>query len=251
MSPHDAARALEAKVSPRAEPELLSLYGAFHLVLVVAAARDNQRSDAHRYLDTARTIAEQLGEDRNDFGTEFGATNVAIHSVSIAVELGDAGQAIDLSRHVDAGKLSPERQSRYLLDLARAHAMRRQIGEALRALLDAERIAPEETRVHDLGRAVTRDLLQLAGPRPRAELRDLAERSGVLHKPGGGSSRAPGRRPLEYAAAMSSPNAAVGRAQAVAAARNSAIIFSVRPGSWYGPTPFNEGLRATTSRSRS
>ena len=38
---------------------------------------------------------------------------------------------------------------------------RRQIGEALRALLDAERIAPEETRGHHLGRAVTRDLLQI------------------------------------------------------------------------------------------
>ncbi len=58
--------------------------------------------------------------------------------------------------------------------------MRRQIGEALHAPLDAERIAPEETRVHHLGRAVTRGLLQLAGPRPRAELRDLAERFGVL-----------------------------------------------------------------------
>jgi tetratricopeptide (TPR) repeat protein len=177
---HNAAEALAAKVTPRADADLLSLYGAFHLVLAVAAARDNQRTDAHRYLDTARAIAEQLGEDRNDYGTEFGPTNVAIHAVSIAVELGDAGQAIELSRHVEAGTLSPERQSRYLLDLAQAHAMRRQIGEALRALLDAERIAPGETRVHHLGRAVTRDLLQLAGPRPRAELRDLAERFGVL-----------------------------------------------------------------------
>ena len=41
--------------------------------------------------------------------------------------------------------------------------MRRQIGEALHSLQEAERIAPEETRVHYVGRAVTRDLLQLSG----------------------------------------------------------------------------------------
>lgn len=76
--------------------------------------------------------------------------------------------------------MSPERQARYYLDLAQAHTMHRQIGEALHALQEAERIAPEETRVHYVGRAVTRDLLQLSGLRSRPALRDLAERFGVL-----------------------------------------------------------------------
>jgi len=62
----------------------------------------------------------------------------------------------------------------------RPRPMRRQIGEALHALQEAECIAPEETRIHYVGRAVTRDLLQLSGLRPRPELRDLAERFGVL-----------------------------------------------------------------------
>jgi tetratricopeptide (TPR) repeat protein len=176
----NTAQALEPKITGSPGPETRSLYGAFHLVLAVAAARDNQRSLAHQHLDTAATIAGQLGEDRDDFGTEFGPTNVAIHADSIAVELGDAGQAIELAQHVDPSNLSPERQARYYLDLAQAHTMRRQIGEALHALQEAERIAPEETRVHYVGRAVTRDLLQLSGLRPRPELRELAERFGVL-----------------------------------------------------------------------
>jgi outer membrane PBP1 activator LpoA protein len=157
-----------------------SRYGAAHLVLAVAAARNNERSQAHDHLDTARKIAEQLGEDRDDYGTEFGPTNVSIHAVNVAVELGDAGQAIDLAQQVSPASLSAERQARYLLDLAQAHAMRRQIGEALHALQQAERIAPEETRVHYVGRAVTRDLLQLSGLHPRPELRDLAEQFGLL-----------------------------------------------------------------------
>jgi len=81
---------------------------------------------------------------------------------------------------VDADKLSPERQARYWLELAQAHSMRRQIGEALHALQRAEEIAPEEIRVHHVARAVTRDLLQLSGLRPRPELRELSERFGVL-----------------------------------------------------------------------
>ncbi|WP_367185087.1 transcriptional regulator [Trebonia sp.] len=174
------ASALEPMITSQAEPGVLSLYGALHLVLAVAASRDNRRSQAREHLETARTIAGQLGQDRDDYGTEFGPTNVAIHAVSIAVELGDAGQAIELGQQVNPASLSPERQARYLLDLAQAHAMRRQIGEALHALQEAERIAPEETRVHYVGRAVTRELLQLSGLRPRPELRDLAERFGVL-----------------------------------------------------------------------
>jgi len=172
--------ALQPKATPNAEPGVLSLYGGAQLVLAVAAARDNQRTRAHQHLKVAEAIAAQIGEDRDDYGTEFGPTNVAIHAVSIAVELGDAGQAIDLAQRVSATSLSPERQAWFLLDLAQAHAMRRQIGESLHALQEAERIAPEETRVHYLGRAVTRDLLQLSGLRPRPELRDLAERFGVL-----------------------------------------------------------------------
>jgi tetratricopeptide (TPR) repeat protein len=160
------------------KPEELSLYGAFQLVLAIAAARDNDRGQAHEHLDEARRIAGQLGEDRDDYGTEFGPTNVAIHAV--AVELGDAGQALELAHDFDTSGLSPERQARYAIDLATAHAMRRQIGEALHDLQEAERLTPEQTRTHRVARAVARDLLQLSGPRPRPELRDLAERFGVL-----------------------------------------------------------------------
>jgi len=174
------ASALQARISADLQPEALSLYGAFKLVLAIAAARDNQRAEAHQHLEEAREVARRLGEDRNDYGTEFGPTNVAIHAVAVAVELGDAGQAMELADGVDTSGLSAERQARYLIDLASAHAMRRQIGEALNCLQEAERLTPEQVRTHRVARAVARDLLQLSGPRPRPELRELAERFGVL-----------------------------------------------------------------------
>ncbi|WP_248966323.1 helix-turn-helix domain-containing protein [Sphaerisporangium perillae] len=175
-----AGQALESRIRTDPSAEALSLYGAFQLVLAIAAARDNERAQAHKHLNAARETAERIGEDRNDYGTEFGPTNVAIHAVAIAVELGDAGQALDLAQDVDTSHMSPERQARFLIDLAQAQAMRRQIGEALHSLEEAERLTPEQTRTHNVARDVARDLIQLSGGRPRPELRDLAERFGVL-----------------------------------------------------------------------
>ena len=162
-----------------ATPEVLSLRGAFRLVLAITAARENDRTQAYAYLDQARHIAAQIGEDRNDYGTEFGPTNTELHAVAVAVELGDAGLALDLADKIEPEQLSAERQARYSIDLASAHAMRRQIGESLRYLQIAERLTPEQTRTHRVARAVARDLLQLSGAKVRPELRELAERFGV------------------------------------------------------------------------
>jgi hypothetical protein len=179
------AAATAAALEPRdrasdSPPEARSLYGACQLVLAITAARDNDRTTAHRHLDIARATAEKVGGGSDDYGTEFGPVNVAIHAVSVAVDLGDAGHALDLAQDIHYQALSPERQSRHLIDLAAAHAMRRQIGEAIHDLQQAEQLTPELTHTHHGARLVTRDLLQLSGLRPRPELRDLAERLGVL-----------------------------------------------------------------------
>ncbi|MFF3879044.1 hypothetical protein [Streptomyces sp. NPDC001978] len=120
-----------------------------------------------------------MGGDRNDFDTEFGPTNVEIHAVSTAVELGDASLALEVAQRVDASELSSERQARFLLDVARAHAQRRHVGEATAALLEAEALTPEQIHDHHLAREVIRDLIQLTEPRVPESLRGLAERSAV------------------------------------------------------------------------
>jgi hypothetical protein len=43
---------------------------------------------------------------------------VALHPVGVAVELGDAGQALDLVRYIKPERLLAERQARYDIDLA-------------------------------------------------------------------------------------------------------------------------------------
>lgn len=103
--------------------------------------------------------------------------------MGVAVELGDAGAALDLARDVDASTLSIERQARFLVDVARAQTMRRQIGEALESLQQAKTLAPEQTRSLKSARETATDLIQLAGTRGRTELRELATRSAPSDNP--------------------------------------------------------------------
>ncbi|MGZ4619463.1 MAG: hypothetical protein ACXV3F_12260 [Frankiaceae bacterium] len=92
--------------------------------------------------------AARLDGDRNDYHTEFGPTNVALHEVAVAVELGRAGEALRLAREIDAGSLSAERRGRFLMDVARAHAQRRQADEAVKTLEEAEALTPEQVGTH-------------------------------------------------------------------------------------------------------
>jgi hypothetical protein len=146
----------------------------------VVRAREADGGGIRRAIAAAREIAARLGTDRNDYNTEFGPTNVELHAVSTAVDLGDAGEAIDLARAIDATGLSPERQSRMFIDLARAHAQRRHAGEAVAALLEAERLAPEQVQASTRVRDLVRDLLNLTGRRAAPDLFEFAHRIGAM-----------------------------------------------------------------------
>jgi transcriptional regulator with XRE-family HTH domain len=162
-----------------AAPEVLSLYGAITLADAANKAREGKRSAARAAIERAEKVADRLGADRNDFSTEFGPTNVRIHAITVAVDLGDAGEALDIAEDLDVGYMSPERQGRFHLDVARAHAQRGQIGDATAALLRAEAVAPEQTLSHPRARETIDQLLRLAGRRPSDELTELAARAAI------------------------------------------------------------------------
>jgi transcriptional regulator with XRE-family HTH domain len=169
-----AADALQP-LADHGDPQAVSLWGALTLQRAVTASRVNEPDTAYGHLERARQIAARLGEGRNDYNTEFGPANVALHEIAVAVELGDAGRALRTAATVDASGLSAERRARMLIDVARAHAQRRQVGEAVSALLQAEDITPEQVLAHDLVRQLVSDLQTMQDP-PSSELRGLAAR---------------------------------------------------------------------------
>jgi len=169
-----AAEALQSR-SEQGDPQATSLWGALTLQRAAIAARVNDAEAAYRHLEQARQAAERLGGGRNDYDTEFGPANVALYEIAVAVELGDAGRALRTAASVDTTALSAERRARMLIDVARAHAQRRQISDAVTAVRQAEHIAPEQVRTHEMVRQLVSDLLTMQDP-PTPELRDLAGR---------------------------------------------------------------------------
>ena len=159
-------------------PEGMSLWGALTLERAVIAARVNDPEAAYTHLARARQAADRLGEGRNDYNTEFGPANAGLHEIAVSVELGDAGRALRAAAAVDASGLSAERRAWMLIDVARAHAQRRQVDDAVAALRQAEDITPEQVRGHDLVRQLVSDLLTMQDP-PGSELRELSVRVGA------------------------------------------------------------------------
>lgn len=164
-------------------PTLVSLGGALWLIAAVVAARRTDRVEAWRRLDRAEALAGLLGEDANHAWTAFGPTNVALHRVSVATELGDAGEALRVAGTVDPSQL-PEgltsRRAQLHLDLAWAQSQRKRDAEATLHLIEAERIAPEAVRYNVIVRELVREMLHRAGRSQTSTLTELAVRSGVI-----------------------------------------------------------------------
>ena len=174
----DAAETLQGRFEELGDPAR-SVWGALTLQRAIAAARSNEADRAYALIEAARSVATVIGEGRNDYHTEFGPLNVAMHEVAVAVELGDAGRALRVAETIDPGSLSAERHCRLLIDVARARTQRREGALAVRALVEAESLAPTITREHYSAQQITRDLLTLAD-NPSEELRELAKRIGIL-----------------------------------------------------------------------
>ena len=169
-----AAEALQP-MADQGDSQAMSLWGGLNLQRAIVAAHVNDPDLAYSQLERVSQVARRLGEGRNEYNTEFGPANVRLYEIAVAVELGDAGRALRAAAAVDTSGLSAERQARMLIDVARAHAQRRKVGEAVAALLQAEAITPEQVRGHALVRQLVSDLLTMQDP-PAAELRDLARR---------------------------------------------------------------------------
>jgi transcriptional regulator with XRE-family HTH domain len=162
-------------IADNGTPEAMSMWGALTLQRAVTAAHLGDAQAAYEFLDRARPVAGQVGPGRNDYNTEFGPANVALHEIAVAVELGDAGRALRVASALDVSGLSPERRARMLIDVARAHAQRRQVGDAVAALTEAEELTPEQVHAHALVRQVVADLVAMQTP-PSPELAALSVR---------------------------------------------------------------------------
>jgi transcriptional regulator with XRE-family HTH domain len=175
---YDAADFFEPHL-PKASETMLSVYGTHLLAGSMAAARNEDRATARDFLDAADRAAQQLGGDRNKLWTAFGPTNVTIHRVSTAMELGDVQIAVDLGPRLDTTAVPTERRVRHALEVARALSTTGKRAEALALILNAEQLAPEPVRYHFLSRHLVQTWIRSQRGKPSHQLTGLAERLNV------------------------------------------------------------------------
>jgi tetratricopeptide (TPR) repeat protein len=175
----DGAALLDKAVGLQ-DPAAVSVYGALLLRGAVAAARVEDRQSAYQMLAQAEEAADRLGQDANERWTSFGPTNVLLHRISVATSLGDAGQAVELSRQVDVrAVVTAERRASLFLDLAEAYTQRKKYEAALQSLVTAARHAAEEVRVKPSVRDLVVRIRQSAPPSVRSSTVQFSQQIGI------------------------------------------------------------------------
>ena len=166
-----------------ATPERLSVYGMLLLQGAMAAAKLGDATTATDLLDAADEAAQQLGGDHNHYWSCFGPTNVLLHRIAAAVELGDAPRALEMNKRIRPDGLAalvPERRVHYLLDMARGWAQVGEVDRAAELLVAGDRLAPTEIRTRPIAREILGDVLRRSHGKPPAVVSELAAKVGVI-----------------------------------------------------------------------
>lgn len=156
---------------------VLAAYGSLLCTAAYASAQNGRRSQALDLIAEAGAAAARM-PDGAATHPAFSVTGVEVYQIGIHNALGDSAAALAHARAVTQARLrTPERRAKFLVDTARAWQHHGRPDQACRALLAAERHAPEEVRRASFRTLIT-TIAQAPGPRP-AGLRELASRAGA------------------------------------------------------------------------
>lgn len=179
----DALATLDGALSgigePR-DPRGASVWGSLQLRAAITAALSTREDEAWHRIRLAGETADRLGAVPDPYDLCFGAANVAIHGVAVAVEVRDSARALHLAAGVRLpASFAPSRRGRFHLDVARGWIYHGGYEQALTELERAERIAPLLVRNNPVARAAVRSLLSHERRSQRERLRRIANRMHV------------------------------------------------------------------------
>ncbi|MFH9399125.1 helix-turn-helix domain-containing protein [Streptomyces sp. NPDC017638] len=133
--------------------EALAVAGQLHLGGAVIAARAGQQPSVGRHIDEAHRIAQLIGDASDVHWLSFGPANVALHKMSAAVEMCQYDDALKQARNIELPSgLPASRRAYFLIERARAEMETGRTDAALKSLVEARRLAPEQTRYHPAAR---------------------------------------------------------------------------------------------------
>lgn len=128
-----------------------AIAGFLHLRLAIIASRTSNQPTSDLHLAEAADHAQHVPDSSDFLGTAFGPSNVQIHCVAAAVELGDGTLAVSRDRPIPPGVVQ-SRVAHHHVDLARGWLLHGDRSKALASLQTARSIAPQLTRYHPQAR---------------------------------------------------------------------------------------------------
>ncbi|MDC0765512.1 helix-turn-helix domain-containing protein [Streptomyces sp. HD] len=147
--------------------EALAVSGQLHLGGSVIAARAENESAVKMHISEARRIAERIGDASDVHWLSFGPTNVALHKMSAAVEMHQYDDALKQARKIRLpSQLATSRRAHFLIDKSRTEMETGHTEGALKSLVEARRVAPEQTRYHPAARETITGLVHLSRRTP-------------------------------------------------------------------------------------
>jgi transcriptional regulator with XRE-family HTH domain len=174
--------AAEALTSQLDSSDARQACGMLHLSAALAAGAQADHDTTATHLQEASALAARMDTEVGTWANLFfGPINVGIWRTSLAVELGEPGQAVQAAKAVRPELLPNSRQSQFWADLGRALIAAKKTREkGVRVLLHADQLAPQLIRHDVFAREAVADLLRQARREAGGrELRGLAWRMGV------------------------------------------------------------------------
>jgi hypothetical protein len=172
-----AAETLSRHATGHGVDELL---GMLLLTSAYACYGSGVPGDADSYVTEAKRLADGTG-DTMTLSLFFGPTNIRIWELSMETDGGEPSRAIALARMTEPERVPQiQRQSTFHLDTGRAFAYLRRDDDALRHLIEAERLAPAHVRADPLVWETVRDIVERRQRRAVSpEVRAFCGRLGV------------------------------------------------------------------------
>lgn len=140
--------------------ERSAVQGQMHLGSAVLAARSRDGDQALVHIEEARALAAETGEATQIHWMAFGPTNVEVHHASILIEQDQYTRALDIARLIRIPDDWPtSRAAHHRAEIARALLWTGRGDAAFKQLLEAKRLAPQQTRYSPMVRQTIDDLV--------------------------------------------------------------------------------------------
>jgi transcriptional regulator with XRE-family HTH domain len=179
---HRSVTAAETLTGKLDSGDALQACGMLHLMAATAAGARGDHDTSVTHLDEASALAARMDTEVGTWANLFfGPTAVGIYRTSLALELGEHGQALQAAKVVHPELLPKRQQAFFWIEVGRALvAGKKTRHKGVHVLLHAEQLAPQRIHTDPIVRETVADLLRQArrdaGGR---ELRGLAWRMGI------------------------------------------------------------------------